>query len=241
MRDLEDLILGTMCINLSSITGIPTGRVFAKMPDIQFVNKYDGSDQPNTNPQKFPCIGMEYSGEVDYKVNLYGDSPISIQSPYFTKIYQPMGEMHIPLYIHLFTNSRKEQRQVGNAIMMEMASKLYYNIIGDEIPGQYFNIEYNGFKDLDSQRPFHRVFSVTLCGQVFQESTGYIVEAVITNINTVLGKQYINPPQAQITNTLTGEGLSDSEVFYATAVTQDDEWLFTEEEDLVLFPIEDNI
>jgi hypothetical protein len=241
MRDLEDIILGTMCVKLSEITGIPSGRVLAKMPDIEFVNKYDGSMQPAINPQKFPCIGMQYAGEVDYKVNLYGDTPLVVQNAFFTKVYEPMGEIHIPLYIHLFTNSRKEQRELGNAIMYEMASQLFYYTIDDELPNQYFNIEYSGFKDLDRQRPFERVFIVTLCGQVFREATGYIVEAVITNINTSLGRSYIDVPADQITNTLLGEPLMDSEIFLATGATDDGFSLVTEGDDAVLFPVEDNI
>lgn len=241
MRDLEDLILGTMCIKLSEITGIPTGRVLAKMPDFEYVNKYDGTNQPQTNEQKFPSIGMQYYGNVKYKVNKYGEEPMVVKDAFFTKIYQPMGEIHIPLAIHLFTNSRKEQRLVGNNIMYELSAQLHYDIIDDEIPNQYFSIEYNGHKDVREHRPFEKVFYVELCGQVFREVSGYIVEAVITNINTSLGRNYIQIPADQITNTLLGEPLVDSEVFLATAATDDGFSLITENEDAVLFPVEDNI
>jgi hypothetical protein len=241
MRDLEDLILGTMCIKLSEITGIPTGRVLAKMPDFEYVNKYDGTNQPQINEQKFPSIGMQYFGNVRYKVNKYGEEPIVVKDAFFNKIYQPMGEIHIPLAIYLFTNSRKEQREIGNNIMYELSSQLHYNTIGDEIPNQYFSIEYSGYKDLPEHRPYKKVFHVELCGQVFKEVSGYIIEAVITNINTVLGNQYINVPADQITNTLLGDPLVDSDIFLATGATDDGFALVTEGDDAVLFPVEDNI
>jgi hypothetical protein len=152
-----------------------------------------------------------------------------------------MGEIHIPLAIYLFTNSRKEQRQIGNNIMYELSSQLHYNTIGDEIPNQYFSIEYSGYKDLPEHRPYKKVFHIELCGQVFKEVSGYIIEAVITNINTVLGNQYINVPADQITNTLLGDPLVDSDIFLATGATDDGFALVTEGDDAVLFPVEDNI
>jgi hypothetical protein len=198
MRNLEDLILSTICIKLSEITEIPTGRVLAKMPDFEYVNKYDGTNQPQVNQQKFPSIGMQYFGKVRYEVNRYGEEPLVVQNASISKIYKPMGELHIPLEIHLFTNSRKEQTEIGNLIAYELSSKKYYYTINDEIDNQYFNIEYCGFTDLQKIKPFERIIHVKMCGQVYSEITGYAIETIIANMDAKLGEPYIEPPIDEI-------------------------------------------
>lgn len=240
MRDLEDIILGTMCIKLAEVTGIPTGRIFAKMPDIEYVNKYDGSKQPTTNKQIFPCIGMEYSDKVVYKVNRYGEEPLVIKNAIHSKIYEPMGEIHIPLYIHIFTNSRKEQRTLGTIISYEMSSNLYYNTLFDEIPNQYFSIEYHGFKDIETQSPFQRVICVTLCGQMFRETSGYLVETSIVNINTVSENQYIKPEADNFVDSAYEGILSNPDEIFTVASNEDYELLlFSSEDDVLLIPTEE--
>lgn len=235
MRDLEDLILGTMCIKLSEITGIPTGKVLAKMPDFEFVNKYDGSMQPAANDAKFPSIGMTYFNDVKYKVNLYGDKPIAVKNLNEIKIYEPLGEIHIPLSIYLFTNSRKEQRELGNKIMFELAKNAHYYTIGDPLPNQYFAVEYNGHKDVSEHRPYAKIFNVTLCGQVFNETTGYVVDAIMTNIQTYSGG--MQHPVENVTNTILGTGLLDSEYYLSIVSIDDENALLTENSVVIVLPI----
>lgn len=240
MRDLEDIILGTLCVKLSEVTNIPTGRVFAKMPDTEYVNKYDGTKQPAVNKQIFPCIGMEYSDKVIYKVNRYGEGPLVLKNAISSKIYEPMGEIHVPLNIYLFTNSRKEQRDIGNLISYELASNLHYNTLFDEIPNQYFSIEYHGFKDIDIQSPFQRVMCVTLCGQVFREVSGYLVETTIININTVSENQYIEIEPDNFVDSAYEGILSNPEEIFTVAANEDYELLlFSDEDDVLLVPTEE--
>jgi hypothetical protein len=203
MRDIEHIILQTLCIKISEATDIPTGRIFAKMPDIQFVNKYDGTQTPSVNDEKFPCIGMKYDGEIKYEVNVYGEEPEIMTDGITKRIFQPLGEIHLPLCIYLFTNSRKEQRIIGNQIAYLLASNLMIGTLYDEIPGEYFSVVYEGAKDLSELRPFVRKFGVKLNARVLQETSGYIVDEITTNIKT---KQdgVVSEPES-ITNTITGD------------------------------------
>jgi hypothetical protein len=235
MRDLEDLMLGTMCIKISQITGIPTGRVLAKMPDFSLVNKYDGSNQPSVNDQKFPSVGMRYFNDVKYKINVYGDKPIAVKSLNEIKIYEPLGEIHVPLSIYLFTNTRKEQRLIGNQIMFELARNSHYYTIDDPLPNQYFSVEYNGHHDTDQHRPYVKVFNVVLCGQVFSESTGFVVDAIETNIQTSNGS--LNHPIENVTNTILGTGLLDSEYYLSIVSIDDEDVLLTENSAVIVLPI----
>jgi hypothetical protein len=241
MRNLEDLMLSTICIKLSEITGIPSGRVLAKMPDYEYVNKYDGTNQPQTNPQKFPSIGMQYFGQVKYCINKYGESPLVLQNAFISKIYQPMGEIKVPLAIYLFTNSRREQMEIGQKIMYELASNLHYNIIGDEIPNQYFSVEYTGYKDLPKHRPYEKVFHVELCGQIFKEVSGYLVESFTINLSATQGSQYVTVEPEKISDTIYEDPLFNTDDLFVAAADEDYDLLSVEtEDDILLIPLDED-
>jgi len=219
MRDIEHIILNTLCIKISEVSGIPTGRVFAKMPDIQFVNKYDGTSTPSENEQKFPCIGMKYDGQIEYKVNLYGEQPEVMTDGINKKIYQPLGEIHLPLCIYLYTNSRKEQRLIGNDIAFFLASNLMVGTLHDEIPGEYFSMVYNGARDLSELRPFVRKFEVNLNARMLKEISAHIVEEINTSITTKQNGQTSEPEV--VTNTITGDLYINEDVTIKYSITEE--------------------
>lgn len=219
MRDIEHIILQTLCIKISEATGMPTGRIFAKMPDIQFVNKYDGTKTPSTNDTKFPCVGMKYDGEIKYEVNLYGEEPEIMTDGVTKKMYQPLGEIHLPLCIVLFTNSRKEQRVIGNQIAYLLASNLMIGTLYDEIPEEYFSVVYKGARDLSELRPFVRKFEVDLNARVLQETSGYIVAEINTSIETTQNGNTAEPEI--LTNTITGDSYVNEDVEIRYSVTEE--------------------
>lgn len=237
MRDLEHLILNTISIQISSVTGIPTGRIYAKIPDFEYVNKYDGTNTPQYNQEKFPAIGMKYSGKVIHKPNMYGEQPIVIKTPEVYKIYNPIGELHIPLSIYLYTNSRKEQRTIGNELAFHLDESDAFDIINDEIPDQYFSVEYHGFEDASEHRPYLRVLYTTLLGQVYREVTGYVVEEINTSIGTFFRGQIVNGDT--ITNTITGDTYVNENVSITASMTEEGFSFVTEDGTILAFEIEE--
>jgi hypothetical protein len=203
MRDLEHLILYTLCMNISEVSGIPTGRIMAKMPDIQFVNKYDGSNNPEQNAQKFPCVGMKYSGEVKYKINKYGEKHKILVSPTQVRIYEPLGELWLPLTIYLYTNSRKEQRELGNSIGFYLATNAMVTLMGDEVPGEYMSIIYESYRDFCELRPYVRAYDLKINARMLKQIDGYLIDEITTNLTTVQGGNTSEPKS--LTNTITGD------------------------------------
>lgn len=183
MRNIEDLILETLVIKLNEITAIPTGRILAKMPDYEFINKIDGSAQPSTNETKFPSIGMMYYDKVRYSTNTYGTTHLVDNDDGTGIEYQPMGEMKFPISIYLFTNSRAEQMNLGNKIMMELSTLPFYSLEGDELDDEYVQIEFNGFMDLPNHRPYIKVFDVNCHARVFSEVSGYLINGIVVNMS----------------------------------------------------------
>lgn len=228
-RDIEHIILNTLAIKISEISGIPTGRIFAKAPDFEYVNHPDGSSMPQNNPEKYPSIGMMYFGQGKYKVNKYGSEPIVVKTPTVSLIFQPMGELHLPLSIYLYTNSRKEQRMIGNEISMFLSDALYLQTSGDIISEQFFSIEYLGFQDLSEHRPYCRVMNMNVMAQVYTESTGYVVEEINTAITSIQGSILFQAEPETLTNTITGDSYIDEEVTITFGVSEDDIKLVTED------------
>lgn len=226
MRDLEHIVLYTICMKISEVTGISTGKIMAKMPDIQFVNIPDGSTAAPADT-KFPCVGMKYSGDIKYKINKYGDKHKVFVTPESIKIYEPLGEIWIPLTIYLFTNSRKEQRELGNKIGFYLATTPMQTTIGDELPNEYFSIIYECYRDLNELRPFARAYDLKINGRILQEVSGYIVEEISTNIVTKI-KGNISQPET-LTNTITGDSYIDEDVTITYGISEDGVILVTED------------
>lgn len=230
MRDLEHLILHTICMRISQVSGIPSGKIMAKIPDIQFVNIDDGVNNQQNNAQKFPCVGMKYSGEVKYKINKYGEKHRVIVTPNVTRIYKPLGEIWIPLTIYLFTNSRKEQRELGNKIGYFLATDTLHSILGDELPGEYFSIIYECYRDLNELRPYVRAYDLKVNGRILEEVSGYIVEEVNTNlITTINGNAATASKPESLTNTITGDTYVNQDVTITFGISEDDINLVTED------------
>lgn len=188
MRNVEDLILETLVIKLYQTTGIPTGRILAKMPDYEFVNKLDGTNQTTTNEPKFPSIGMRYYDKVRYGSNTYGSAHLIDNNDGTGIEYQPMGEMSFPLSIYLFTNSRAEQMNLGNKILMEFAQNPFYSLEGDELDNEYVQVNFSGFTDLPSHRPYIKVFDILCSSRVFTEVSGYLVDNYIVSMSADSGR-----------------------------------------------------
>lgn len=235
MRDIEHIILYTICMKISEVTGIPTGRVLAKIPDIQFINKVDGNKDPQNHATKFPCVGMKYSGDVKYKINKYGDKHKILITPTVTRIYEPLGEIWIPLTIYLFTNSRKEQRELGSAIGFYLASTPMQYTMADQLPGEYFSIIYECYRDLNELRPYVRAYDLKINSRMLQEVSGYIVEEINTNISTIQGNLTSEPDT--LTNTITGDTYVNEDVTITYGITEDDISIITEDGTDIAFEI----
>jgi len=215
-------------MRISEVTGIPSGRIMAKMPDIQFVNKYDGTQTPSINETTFPCVGMKYRGDVKYKINKYGSKHKVIITPTVTRIYQPLGEIWIPLTIYLFTNSRKEQRELGNKIGFYLATNTLIGLLGDELPGEYISIEYECFRDLNELRPYVRAYDLKINGRILEQVSGHIIEEINTNIVTSIGANLVSEPEI-LTNTITGDTYINEDVTITFAIHEDDIIITTED------------
>jgi hypothetical protein len=238
MRDLEHLILYTLCMNISEVSGIPTGRIMAKMPDIQFVNKYDGSNNPEQNAQKFPCVGMKYCGDVKYDVNLYGSGHRVLISPNQVRIYKPLGEIWAPLTIYLFTNSRKEQREIGTKIAFYLASNTLVGLRGDDIPGEYMSIVYESFRDLNELRPYARAFDIKVNARMLQQIPGYLVNQINTNmVTTINGDSATASEPETLTNTITGESYVNEDVDIRYSLSEEGNFIITEDGTIIAFDI----
>lgn len=236
MRDLEHLILYTVCMRIAEVTGIPTGRIMAKIPDIQFVNKVDGTNNPQINETKFPCVGMKYSGDIKYNINKYGNKHKVVISPSITRIYEPLGEILMPLTIYLFTNSRKEQRELGNKIGIYFATNTLIGLLGDEVPGEYISINYECHRDLNELRPFVRAYDLKINGRILEEVSGYIIEEINTNIVTSVGGNVFSEPES-LTNTITGDTYVNEDVTITFAVHENDTIIVTEDGEYIAFEL----
>lgn len=236
-RDIEHIVLNTLAIKISEVSGIPTGRILAKAPDFEYVNHPDGTAMPETNPEKYPSIGMMYFGQGKYKVNKYGSGPIAVKTPTVSLIYEPMGEIHLPLAIYLYTNSRKEQRLIGNEISMFLADALYLETLGDPVSGQFFSIDYLGFEDLFEHRPYVRVMNMNILAQVYTESTGYVVEEINTSMVTIQGSVLNTSEPETLTNTITGDTYVNEDVTITFGISEDDIKLVTEDGTDIAFEI----
>jgi len=228
-RDIESIVLTTLALKISEISGIPTGRIFAKMPDYEYVNHDDGSIMPNFKGEKYPAIGMSYFGQGKYKINKYGDYPIVVKTPTSSQIYTPMGEICLGISLFLYTNSRREQRLIGNEVSMFLSEALYLNTSGDIIPGQYFSIDYIGFEDLPQHRPYVRVMNIDILAQIFSEATGHVVQEINTSISTDFGSNKNKSEPEVVTNTITGEIYFNEDVTITFGITEDEIKLVTED------------
>lgn len=228
-RDIESIVLTTLALKISEISGIPSGRIFVKMPDYEYVNHDDGTIMPNFKGEKYPAIGMAYFGKGKYKINKYGDYPLVVKTPTLTQIYTPMGELCLGISLYLYTNSRKEQRMLGNEISMFLSEALYLFTSGDIIPDQYFSIDYIGFEDLPQHRPYVRVMNVDILAQVYSEATGYVVDEINTSIITNYGDKAKEAEPEVVTNTITGELVFNEDVTIKFGITEDEIKLITEE------------
>lgn len=222
MRDLEHLILYTLCMNISEVSGIPTGRIMAKMPDIQFVNKYDGTNNPEQNAQKFPCVGMKYAGEVKYKINKYGEKHKVLVTPTQVKIYEPLGELWLPLTIYLYTNSRKEQREIGNSIGFYLATNNMIALRGDEMPGEYISIIYESYRDFCELRPYVRAYDIKVNGRMLQEISGYLIDEINTSLTTITNGATSTASEPEVlTNTITGDLYVNEDVTIKYSISEE--------------------
>lgn len=182
-RNLENLVFHTLVDALAEVTGISSGSIFAKMPDFEFVSKFDGNNQPSTNPDKFPCIGMRYWDKVKVSSNSYGDSKLIDNGDGTGIDYQPLNEIEFPISIYLFTDSRKDQNTIGNKIYREFAQNPFYDLFGDEFPTgeeEQVSVQLIGFSDTFEHRPYVKVYDILCNARDFLEVSGYLVDYGIT-------------------------------------------------------------
>lgn len=186
-RNIEDLVLDTLLFKLVEITGIPSGRIFVKMPDYEFINSLDGNISPATNPVRFPAIGMRYFDKVRYEANTYGDEIIVDNDNGTGILYEPQGEIHLPISIYLFTETRKEQNTIGAAIFNEFSTQSFYELYGDSVTGEYVQLEFSGFSDLPNHRPYIKCFDVVCRARTLNEVSGYLVDYVDVTLSATAG------------------------------------------------------
>lgn len=180
-RDIEMLVLTTIHNALVEIAGIASGMILAKMPDYEFINKVNGSIEgtPGVNPAQFPSIGMRYYDKVRYSTNTYGENHLVPVGDGTTAIdYQPLGEFCFPISIYLFTNSRLEQMQIGAKIMNEFSQGKFYPLVDDELDDEYVQVEFIGFNDLMTHRPYVKCFDIKCNARTFNEVSGYVVDYI---------------------------------------------------------------
>ncbi len=191
-RDIEEMVLRTIKHKLVEITNIPASLINPRMPDFEFINKVNGTLQPQTNKDQFPSIGMKYYDKVRYSANTHGDS-ILVNNNNGTAIdYQPQGEMMLPISIYLFTDTSKEQRTICNKIIQEFGNSPFYDLYDDEIDGEYVGVEFIGFNDLVAHRPFIRCIDINCRTRTLNEVSGYVVDGFGLTLQSSVNSLAVN-------------------------------------------------
>ena len=183
-RDIEDLILNTLRINLAEVTGIPSGQIFLKIPALQFFNKMDDTNKSIQMRVIYPAIGINFMRDAVIKYNNYGETKYIRNGGGIATAYEALGEVELLLDVSLFTKSRKDQRDYGIKIEHFFFANKYIGLENDEINGEYMTMCFTKKRDFDETDPFRKAFIVKVNARVLNETSGYIVEEVVTTLET---------------------------------------------------------
>jgi hypothetical protein len=107
--------------------------------------------------------------------------------------------------------------------------------MADQLPGEYFSIIYECYRDLNELRPYVRAYDLKINSRMLQEVSGYIVEEINTNISTIQGNLTSEPDT--LTNTITGDTYVNEDVTITYGITEDDISIITEDGTDIAFEI----
>lgn len=185
MRNVEDLTLQTLRIELSLYTGIPVAQIHLKRPAVEFVSKVDDAGKSIQPTPIYPAIAINYMKDAHINPNNYGDTKYLPAPSGMITEYKPLAEIEMLLAVSLFTESRKDQREYSAAIEQFLLTNTHLNLRGDILTGEYFGIKFNKKRDVKDTAPFHVAFVVETCSRILKEFTGYPVNTISTNIATI--------------------------------------------------------
>lgn len=184
MRDIEDMMLNSLVTVIADGTGISSGNIWLLMPEPEFVNKRSGSIDGSTNTDYLPSIGITYMKDATIKHNNYGESRYEDVSSGIIREFKPLGELHLSLAIHLYTMSHADMNTYGTLLYQTLLSTRSVDFESDSVTGEYFNVLFKSMRYVNYEKPIHKIFFIETCGRILSESTGYIVDTLITNVDT---------------------------------------------------------
>lgn len=182
LRDVEDLTLQTLRNTLAEVTGIPLTQIHLKRPAVEFVSKQDDSVKSAQLTPVYPAIAINYMKDAHSNPNNYGEVKYLTAASGMVTEYAPLAELEMILAVSLFTNTRKEQRELSVVIQQFFLTNSFLNLQGDILPGEYFGLKYTKKHEVNDTAPFHLAFVVETCSRVLKETTGYPVNSITTNI-----------------------------------------------------------
>jgi hypothetical protein len=206
-RNLPRLIFETLKHNLIDVTGVPSGNITAKYPDPTFYSMNDGpqagSNTATTriDPRKLPAIGMTFYKNTSIKRNrISGYTEVFDIGSGLVVEFDPRGEQHFPIELHIFALSRNEVERISNDIVGWLIEDENFSLVGD-ILGDYCSIRPMFTKDYwDEHNPYHHSVLIDICGSIYKEATGVMVNSVFVNLATSINGLPINKANSVLVN-----------------------------------------
>ena len=180
-RKIDELVLNTIASGISSVLSVPTGRIWFDYPDLENVNTSGGVNNPTT--LVLPQIAVV---EMDTKIkqNIYYDDINIDVSPGITTEYNPIGEYHTKLCIHLYYSTRTALKEAKNVLWQYFLKNQYLDLNNDPCSGFLRLNIHNAQQEEEFKKNIKEyALYIDAYAPVYYESTGYCINKINVLLN----------------------------------------------------------
>lgn len=185
LRDVENLMLNTLCDIIVEETGIPSGNIYLKRPSSEFVVQLNGPNVIDPNDDNYPAISIEYFKDAKFEYNNYGESVVVNHIDNTSTIYTPLAEVKLTLGISLYTASRGDQRDYGTKLYICLLKHKFINYNNDIIKDEYFTVDVMSQKDIPEVMPFRKIVIIKTQGRILEETVADTVLEIVANADNI--------------------------------------------------------
>ena len=200
-RNLSRLVFETLRNRLVEVTGVASGLIVAKYPDPTFFGFKDGPNPGPINPVRLPAIGMTfYKNPMINRNRISGYEKIFDVGSGMVAEFSPKGEQHFNIELHIFALSRTQVENIANDIILWLIDDDNFALDNDPL-SDYCSIKPGYTKDYHwEHNPYHFSVLIDLCGTIYKEATGTMVNNIFVNIATSINGLPVSKSESVLIN-----------------------------------------